>query len=155
MKLQTKLVGAFGVMAAITLAVALLAFWEVQRLGSALYEVGVVRLPSIQGLGMMSGAMLDLEVSARSLLIGGDTELLAREVARQERAWRRFDDGWNLYEPLPQTTEEAVLWKAFVPTAQAWRTEYAAVLSAIAVRIFRVSGPSGICLPPATKLAPG
>jgi len=35
--------------------------------------------------------------------------------------WARIDKGWKIYEPLPQTAEEEVLWKQFVKDWEAWK----------------------------------
>jgi PAS domain S-box-containing protein len=130
-KLRTKIITAFGVLGAFTLLVALFGFHEVQRLGAALYEVGVVRLPSIRGLVMISGAMEELGRPPLVPEAGMDAAGLARERARRARAWERFEAGWKLYEPLPQTEPEAALWRAFVPEARAWRDECTAILAAL------------------------
>ena len=46
---------------------------------------------------------------------------MPRASPANARAWERFEAGWKLYEPLPQTGPEAALWQAFVPEARAWR----------------------------------
>jgi PAS domain S-box-containing protein len=125
MKLQTKLAGMFGVVALITLGISLLGYWQVKRLGNALYEIGVVRLPSLDGLSMINEARTALEASERTLLIPGiDEETLQGELRRERAAWSRAEVGWNLYEPLPQTEEEARKWRLFVPAWKAWRADY-------------------------------
>ncbi|HET7536028.1 MAG TPA: MCP four helix bundle domain-containing protein, partial [Candidatus Didemnitutus sp.] len=125
MKLQTKLITGFALVTVITLAVAAIGYWQAQRLAAALYEIGTVRLPSIRGLEMMNNAMTTLEASGRALLLAGTDDVRsAEEIAHQKRAWEDFDRGWKLYEPLPQTPEEALKWRAFVPAARAWRREY-------------------------------
>lgn len=37
-------------------------------------------------------------------------------------AWTRVEKAWKIYEPLPQSKEEA-LWKQFVPTWKAWKKD--------------------------------
>jgi hypothetical protein len=44
------LVSGFALTAVITLAISAVGYWQVDRLSSAIYEVGVVRLPSIEAL---------------------------------------------------------------------------------------------------------
>src|SRR6185295_11058974 len=125
MKLQAKLVVAFGAVAGITLAVSLLGLWQANRLGAALYEVGVVRLPSIEGLNLVREAKTGLDASSRALLAGRlPASTVAAEHDRQARAWALADRGLALYEPLPQTTEETALWKAFLPAWRAWKADY-------------------------------
>ena len=125
MKLQAKLFAAFGGVAVITLGVSLLGLWQASRLGSALYEVGVVRLPSIEGLNSIRQAKSELDDSVRVLLVPeASAATAAGELDRQRRAWARADAGWALYEPLPQTPEEAATWNAFVPTWKTWKADY-------------------------------
>ncbi|MBI5767318.1 MAG: PAS domain S-box protein [Verrucomicrobia bacterium] len=131
MKLQAKLTGAFGFLAVITLALALLALWQVQRLGTALFEVGAVRLPGIRGLSQMHVAMHELEHSAHRLVAANGRRSLAAERTQQYRSWQNFESGWRLYAAVPQGAAEAEKWRAFVPIAQAWRQEYTEVLHAI------------------------
>ena len=135
MKLQGKLISAFGVLAAVTMVVSLLALWQVRLLSTALYEIGVVRLPSIQGLEMMHDAMEELDASAQSLVSGAGAAAVPQEMVRQQRAWGLFDVGWNLYEPLPQTAEEAVIWRNFAPTAKSWRRDFTAELASATIAV--------------------
>lgn len=127
MKLQTKLLSAFAVTAGITLAIAVLSYWQVNRLGQALYEVGALRLPNMHGLAAMADAVAELETGPEKLNqlpAGADpTEWL--EVRRL--AWDRFEQGWAQYAPPPQT-EEARLWGRYVETAQTWRTQHQAYM---------------------------
>ncbi|HEX4346180.1 MAG TPA: PAS domain S-box protein [Vicinamibacterales bacterium] len=124
---------AFCSVAVITLGVSLLGLWQANRLGAALYEVGVVRLPSIEGLTQIVRAKAALDGSARALVLPGDSDTtVASELDRQARAWERAARGWALYEPLPQTADEATTWKAFVPAWNAWKTDYSAGVSLLA-----------------------
>jgi len=137
MKLQSKLIAGFGLIVAITVVVAGIGYWQAERLAAALYEVGVVRLPSVHGLNMMSHAMTVVDGSTRAILqesghSGGD---LPEELARQGEAWKEFDAGWQLYEPLPQTNEEAQLWRDFVPAARAWRSQHEAMIATLAASV--------------------
>ena len=79
MSLRAKLTAGFCAVAAITLAIALLGYWQVSRLGTALYEVGVVRLPSLEGLGMLSSAPIIGAVAAchRARVPAGAREITA------------------------------------------------------------------------------
>jgi len=122
MKLQTRLIGAFLAVAAITLVSAVLGFWQVSRLSSALYEVGVVRLPSLLGLTQMREASSAVAASLRVAAALPRTDpSRAVEEARYRDAWVRFDSGYAVYAPLPQTPEELTVWLAFDSSAKTWR----------------------------------
>jgi PAS domain S-box-containing protein len=88
-------------------------------------EIGVVRLPSIIGLAMMKEGQNAVRAANRGVL-GWEGDYRAREkfseVLRQKKdIWARIDKGWNIYEPLPQTPEEALLWKQFVTEWGEWK----------------------------------
>lgn len=44
-----------------------------------------------------------------------------RVLRARETAWKSIDAGWKLYEPLPQTPEETVLWNQFLKEWDAWK----------------------------------
>jgi methyl-accepting chemotaxis protein len=130
-RFRAKLMAAFGSVAVITLGVSLLGLWQANRLGSALYEVGVVRLPSIVALNEIWKAKADLDASTRVLATPGlNDSTFATELDREVGAWRRAERGWAAYEPLPQTDEESAIWKEFVPAWKNWKATYDSVVAA-------------------------
>ena len=52
-------------------------------------------------------------------------------IEHRKKAWSNAAAGWNKYEPLPQTPEEAVLWKQFVAEWNAWKSADAQLAGAI------------------------
>ena len=86
-----------------------------------------------------------MEDSERIVLLPDlDDAKFAAELERQKQAWVLLDKGWKLYEPLPQTKEEAREWKAFVPAAKAWKTRYDGLIAQIAKsRETAGQGPAG------------
>ena len=84
---------AFGAVSVITLGISALGYWQASRLGSALYEVGVVRLPSIVGLNMMWKAKAELDASARTIAIASLSDsAFSAELERQKRAGETWHD---------------------------------------------------------------
>jgi methyl-accepting chemotaxis protein len=69
---------------------------------------------------------------AQTAVDAGENALLATiDKAQEEAAFRRFDDAKKraadaraVYEPLPQTDEEAKVWKDFVPAWDAWMKDH-------------------------------
>src|SRR5688572_28021340 len=119
MKIRTKLIFAFTIVTVMTLCVSLLGFLQTKKLSSALYEIAVVRLPSIEGLNEIKAAIVDLNSLAAARLNFPET---AAEVSlREKKAWERLQRGWILYEPLPQTKEESVKWKGFIAALNHWK----------------------------------
>ena len=125
MKIQTKLISAFLVSASISLILGAIGYYSVHSLSSVIYEIGVVRLPSIQGLNMMDEAQTAIDGAENALLVE-KMDNQGREDAYKKivEAWKRVEDGWKIYEPLPQTKEEEKLWKEFVPAWNAWKTDH-------------------------------
>ena len=116
MKLGTKLILAFFIITVITLGVGITGYTGVSIIMKSLYEIGVVRLPSVQGLFIISEAQTAID-SAENALLAKNLDSAGRKEAyeRFDAAKKRADEGWKIYEPLPQTVEEAALWKEFVP----------------------------------------
>ena len=123
-KLQTKLMGAFLLTASVTLVLGVLGYYNVKRLGAALYEVGAVRLPSIQGLNLMNEAQTAIDGAENALLTDDNDQGRLAAYKKIADKWVQVDTGWKLYEPLPQTDEEAKTWKEFVPAWNAWKADH-------------------------------
>jgi methyl-accepting chemotaxis protein len=124
MKLATKLIGGFVVVALLTLAVGSVGYWGISRLGGDLHEVAGVRLPSVESLEQISGAQTAIKAAERTLMISGlEATRAERELTHIRDAWALAEKGWKLYEPLPQTKEEEAKWKLFVPAWQAWKKD--------------------------------
>lgn len=132
LKLRDKLIVAFLGVAIITLAVGSLGVWAVHKLNAHLYEISIVRLPSIQGLNIMLSSQHDIDSGENALLC-----VILDDAGREEQYKRIADDfkeaekGWKIYEPLPQTEEEAKLWKEFVPAWEAWKKDDENYLQAV------------------------
>ncbi|CAG0960613.1 partial Methyl-accepting chemotaxis protein McpU, partial [Anaerolineae bacterium] len=125
MKLSTKLYLGFGCMGAIALLLGLAGYYGAVQSSDAIAEIGDVRLPSVQSLLIIRQAQTAVDSS--------ENALLSREIGLKERgetydrikaAWGRVDKAWKIYEPLPQTEEEAAVWKQFVPAWNAWKKDH-------------------------------
>jgi methyl-accepting chemotaxis protein len=131
-KLSVKLIGSFVIVAVITLAVGFVGWQGVGALSQHLTEIGDVRLPSIQSLLIIEKEAESIRVAQRTLL---NPDLSREDNARQfeniGKAREKYQQAWKIYEPLPQTPEEAVLWQKFVPAWEAWRQENNAFLKII------------------------
>ena len=118
-KLMAKLIGGFSIVALITLVIGFVGWSSINNLDGNLVEISEIRLPSIKYLLIMSGKMEDMTKVQRTLLdpnLNMDTrKQLYKEFSAAKKSYR---DAWNLYEPLPQTQEEARLWKEFVTAWQ-------------------------------------
>ena len=112
MKIKTRLVWAFGIVTLTTLALSALGFLQTRKLSSALYEIAVVRMPSVEALKGIEKAMIELNS------FDPPVDGIAN---KNTRAWAEFQKRWDAYEILPQTAEEAAAWRKFASAAKDWR----------------------------------
>ncbi len=120
-----KLITAFTTVAAITLLLGIVGYYGAVNSGQAINEIGSVRLPSVSSLLVMSEAQTAVD-SAENALLSRDIDLKLREekYATFANAWKRAEEAWKIYEPLPQTIEEESTWKQFVPAWEAWKKDH-------------------------------
>ncbi|MBK9953262.1 MAG: MCP four helix bundle domain-containing protein [Candidatus Competibacteraceae bacterium] len=120
-RIGTRLSLGFGVITAITFALGLIGYYGMVTNDRAINEIGKVRLPSVEALLIVSEAQTAVESAENALL---STQLSPVEREDQHKrfaaAKQRADEAWNLYEPLPQTAEEAEVWRQFVPAWKQW-----------------------------------
>ncbi|MFN7977455.1 MAG: methyl-accepting chemotaxis protein [Vicinamibacterales bacterium] len=125
--IRTRLLVAFGIGASITLVLGATGYYAASEGAAAVTEIGVVRLPSVESLLVMNEAM--------NAVAAGENALLAREASKAQRddQYKEFDSAAAraakaraIYEPLPQTVEEAETWKKFVPAWDAWWADHEA-----------------------------
>jgi methyl-accepting chemotaxis protein len=121
-----KLITAFLAVAAITLLLGLVGYYGAVKSNEAVYEIGDVRLPGVQNLLTISENAGQIKAAQRTLL-SSDLSLADRErqpkTAAEAKA--KYEAAWKVYEALPQTTEEAALWREFVPAWQQWEKDNA------------------------------
>ncbi len=88
------------------------------QLVGASHEIGEVRLPSIVGLAKMNVSLAELRsinrhVAFYELEYKSQTGFV-NDLAARAGAWKGYQEGFKIYEPLPQTKEEAALWGDFL-----------------------------------------
>jgi len=124
LKLKTKLLGGFLLVAIVTTIVGGIGYWGIVGLGGRIHEIADVRLPSVASL-------LEIKIGAERVkavqrtLLDPDLDPVTRERQPQvlAAARKQYEEAWKIYEPLPQTVEEAEVWKQFVPAWQLWRND--------------------------------
>jgi len=115
----------FGTMLTIIVILGLVGYYGLVKNDQAIEEIGGVRLPSIEGLLMISEAQTAIESAENALLFTGlDAKTRSNQYQRIDQAKQRVDRGWKMYEPLPQTSEEATVWKQFVPAWKQWMEDH-------------------------------
>jgi methyl-accepting chemotaxis protein len=119
LKIGTKIMTGFGLVALITLVVGIIGYTGLNRVADSFHDVADVRLPSIEALQELEIAYEMVHVVHRTLLI---PDLSADERARQfknlEKAREKQSEALTKYEALPQTVEEAKKWQDFLSRRQ-------------------------------------
>ncbi len=129
MKLSVKLIGGFVIVAIIAAIIGGVGYWSLNVAKKAQNEVAGNRLPSVYGLQSMNEAQSAIQGYERTIAYEKDPEILKHQYANLADAWKRAEDGWKIYEPLPQTDEEAVIWKTFVEDWNAWKKVHQQVIA--------------------------
>nr|WP_052446544.1 methyl-accepting chemotaxis protein [Geoalkalibacter ferrihydriticus] len=124
LKIGVKLTCGFILVALITLAVGIIGWRGVDNLDGHLTEVGEVRLPSVQSLLDVDAASGVIMMAQRSLLNPRmPMEDRNRQYQNIERGLQRIQAALDIYAPLPQTSEEEILWRQFVPVWDEFRRQ--------------------------------
>ncbi|MBF0528502.1 MAG: MCP four helix bundle domain-containing protein [Deltaproteobacteria bacterium] len=119
--LKKKLYGGFITVAIIALLIGVTGWLVVGTIIMHLNEISANRLPSIQSLLIIS--------EAQTAVDGAENVLLSYDLTEEQRsgafktfdaAQKRFKEALRIYEPLPQTPEEEIVWKKFVPAWEKW-----------------------------------
>jgi methyl-accepting chemotaxis protein len=92
---------------------------------AAMKEIGEVRLPSVLGLELVNEGQTAMR-SANRLAAFYENDYKASDkfaeiLKIKEQRWQQVAKGWKIYEPLPQTKEEEVLWKQFEKEWADWK----------------------------------
>ena len=125
-RVSFKLMGGFLITALLALVVGVVGYLGQRQTEHALIEVAEVRMPSILGLEILSEAQTAIMGAIGTLLVPeilDSRERAEHQFERIEASWVNANKGWEIYAPLPQVSEEEVLWKKFVPLWETWRQQ--------------------------------
>jgi len=115
----SKLITAFLAVSAITLLLGLVGYYGALKSEKAIREIGMKQLPSVQSLLTISNNSYLIKAAQRTLLNPGlSVSDRIRQPETSAKAKERYEAAWKFYESLPQSVEEAAVWKEFVPL---WR----------------------------------
>ncbi|MFA9217998.1 MAG: methyl-accepting chemotaxis protein, partial [Sphingomonadaceae bacterium] len=125
MMIRTKILILLGVALLGLLLVVAISFIGLQREGEMLVEIGKNRLPSVQSLQIINEGKTALSSSGRAVdamsMYPEEHDAAVHEARRKAEILVRIEKAWKIYDPLPQTPEEALLWKEFVKQWDVWR----------------------------------
>jgi methyl-accepting chemotaxis protein len=133
--LKAKLFGLLAVALLAVFIVGVVGWTGVVGTSESVNELGKVRMPSILGLEMMNEGQTAIRSANReAAFFENDYKAQAEFIAElklKDEIWKRIEDGWKMYEPLPQTKEEEVLWKQFLKEWDDWKTADAKITEVI------------------------
>lgn len=124
LKLSSKLVGGFLVMALILFVGGLVGFMGISLVTNQLKTFVDVRVPETYQLGVISDQQQNIVALEQSLLVpetfnnAGEKEKLLKSI---EESWTRAEASWKKYESLPRTDEVNAIWKIIKPAWESWR----------------------------------
>jgi methyl-accepting chemotaxis protein len=123
--LKARLIGLVGIAVAALIAVGGIGLFGMARMNASIQEIGVVRLPSVVGLYMMSDAMTDVRrINLGAFALQDEDhaqDKFADILAKRKAPWEQYEKGWKIYEPLPQTEQEAAWWKDYVKAQEDYK----------------------------------
>jgi len=119
-----KIIISFSVVAVVILLIALSGYMGARILNDNIVEIGDVRVPSISSLSTAEIETDMITVLVRTLSIPGLTFELRREYYSEiERRQRAYQNAIDIFAPLPQSEQEAIMWRSYENTAAEWNTQ--------------------------------
>jgi len=129
-KLSTKLIGGFAIVAVIAAIIGGVGFWSLNVAKNAQDDTGE-DLHSIYGLEIINEAQTAISQAERILCYDKDAEIIKRQYANLDAAWKSIDEGWKIYESRHKTPEQDVLWKKLVQEWDGWKKSHQDVISLV------------------------
>ncbi len=111
-RIGPKLIGGFFIVVLLVLLVGFIGMFGLSQQNEHIEEIGLVRLPSVESLLKMENEIRSIRGSIRTLLSSRlvlDDRL--EQYAGIDVSREYYTAARAVYEPLPQTAEEAVMWK--------------------------------------------
>lgn len=113
-----------------------LAGWKgISSTSESLHEIGEVRLPSVLGLEIMKAARIAIQSeNRRTAFFENDynaSHKFSESIKANQANWDRYQEGLDIYAPLPQTPEEAALWNEYIKHFDIWKLQADKVLATI------------------------
>ncbi len=123
--LRAKLMSLLSVSLVALVLVGSVGWIGLENTADSLREVGKNRMPSVLGLEIINeGQTAARSNNRKTAQYENDykaQEQFVQILKDREEIWQRVDEGFKIYEPLPQTAEEAATWKQFVKEWDAWK----------------------------------
>ncbi|MFS2136610.1 methyl-accepting chemotaxis protein [Duganella sp. Dugasp56] len=122
---RTKILTLIAIAVLALLMVMAIAFQGLKKESEMLAEIGKNRMPSVKALMAINEGKTGIRSANRAAEVVAaypeDTAEIAQQIKRRAEIFAEIDSAWKVYEPLPQSADEAALWKTFVKQWDAWR----------------------------------
>jgi len=132
LRVAVKLLIGFVLVAVVAAIIGIVGYNGMNSMNTAGNEIIDNRFPSIENLMIMGQSQTDVDNAENALL---SKELVGKErQAQYDRiiaAFKRADDARNIFEPLPQTPEEKLVWDKFVLSWDKWKSDDDAYISLV------------------------
>ena len=124
-KIGTKLISGFIIVAVITLIVGFVGYRGMNNVMIVLDEIGDVDLPGIKDLLTIEVAQATIDGQENLLLATNISDAL-RDKAYEiiDEAKKEADESWQDYEKHSHSDEEMLIWNEFVPAWNAWWNDH-------------------------------
>jgi len=132
MKLQTRLLAAFGAVALICAIVGFVGWRGISTINGSVKTLATNNVPELEGLGMVNTYLNSIKAAERTML---SKRLSAKdresELGKLGKRWSKLEEGWKLYAEADKTKEEqALLDKAKTELAD-WKTDHEKMVALI------------------------
>jgi methyl-accepting chemotaxis protein len=108
------------------LLVMVIAFSGLKNSGEMTHELGKNRMPSVLNLQLINEGQTALRSANRAMDAVAPypeqhAQIVENELKRKQAKWKDIESAWKVYDALPQSPEEAVVWKQFVKNWETWK----------------------------------
>jgi methyl-accepting chemotaxis protein len=124
LKIRTKLLISFIVMALISGIVGYVGYSGMGKIMKAQDETTTVRIPAIQNLLIIRNCQMAIWVGERGLINNSLDHLRNDQYKWIETHWSILEESLKIYESLPKTTDEEIEWKLYTKFFNTWKSEH-------------------------------
>jgi methyl-accepting chemotaxis protein len=124
MKIFAKLTGAFAIVALICALVGGVGWYGLDKTADGLDNVGRVKLPAIQGLGLVMEGMNGINAAGRAIINPAiKVKERQEEIGDLNEFKALMQEGLDIFAALPRSPQEQELWQKAQPLLGTWREE--------------------------------
>ncbi|HTQ99619.1 MAG TPA: methyl-accepting chemotaxis protein [Candidatus Acidoferrum sp.] len=132
---KAKLIAFMAIAILALLSASLIGHFGIARTGDNLQEIGFNNMPSIVGLTKMRNGRTKAQSAARRVAFYQNDpkaqDLIIATVDTVNDLWKTYQEGYDVYAPLPQTAEEAAMWKQYNAAEEKYRASFDKITATI------------------------